>query len=560
MKPEPSAAAPIPDTILHILLAEDDTSHAELIQRAFEAQGEPVRLTVVRHLREAREALAVALPDLVITDLRLPDGKGTELLPQEGSNTSYPVIVMTCYGNEAIAVEAMKAGALDYLVKSEATLSAMPHIVKCTLSKWHEIIERKRAQEALRQAYAELETRVQERTSELVQANETLRREIVQRARVERALRESKQRFRALAETVPDIVFTVCPDGRVDYTNPRFHEFTGQPCDSEKGFSWMRALHPEEVELVNERRKHCLQTGEPYEMKHRLRHRDGEYRWVMCRAQPIRDEAGHIIKWFGSCSDIDDLIQAQTSLQEADHRKNEFLAMLAHELRNPLGPIRNAVELLRRIGPQHPQHQWAEDVIDRQTAHLVRLVDDLLDVSRITRGKVELKKDTIELSDIVARAIEVTRPLLDERKHAFTVTLPTAPVYLEGDSIRLIQVLGNLLNNAAKYTPKGGALWLTANRDGSDIELRVRDTGLGIPAEILPQVFDLFTQAERTLDRSQGGLGIGLTIVRRLVELHGGTVCVSSPGPGQGSEFVVRLPVLPELSPTDTLPKKPIRL
>lgn len=550
MKPEMSAAAQVAEAPLHVLLAEDDPGHSELILRAFEAQKEPVRLTVVRDLREARQAIAAALPDLVITDLRLPDGRGIELLPPEGSNTPYPVIVMTCYGNEAIAVEAMKAGALDYLVKSEVTLSAVPQIIKCTLGKWHETVERKRAQEALRRAYAELEVRVQERTAELVKTNETLRREIVERKRVERALRETKQKFRALAETVPEIVFTVCPDGRVDYTNPRFQEFTGQSCDSEKGFSWMQALHPEDVESINERRKHCLRTGEAYEMKHRLRHRDGEYRWVLCRAQPIRDDAGRIIKWFGSCSDIDDLIQAQESLRDANHRKNEFLAMLAHELRNPLGPIRNAVELLRRIGPNHPQRQWAEDVIDRQTAHLVRLVDDLLDVARITRDKVELKKDTVELSTIVARAIEITRPLLDEQKHAFTVTLPAEPVYLEGDDIRLVQVLGNLLNNAAKYTPKGGSMWLTATREGSELVLRVRDTGLGIPTEILPFVFDLFTQAERTLDRSQGGLGIGLTVVRRLVELHGGSVCATSAGPGQGSEFVVRLPVLPDRSPT----------
>jgi PAS domain S-box-containing protein len=550
MKPEMSAVAQAAEAPLHVLLAEDDPGHAELIQRAFEAQKEPIRLTVVRHLREARQAIAAALPDLVITDLRLPDGSGIELLPPEGSNRPYPVIVMTCYGNEAIAVEAMKAGALDYLVKSEVTLSAMPQIVKCTLGKWHETVERKRAQEALRQAYAELELRVQERTAELVKANESLRHEIVERKRVERALRETKRKFRALAETVPEIVFTVCPDGRVDYTNPRFQEFTGQSCDSEKGFSWMQALHPEDVESINERRKHCLRTGEAYEMKHRLRHRDGEYRWVLCRAQPIRDDAGRIIKWFGSCSDIDDLIQAQESLRDANHRKNEFLAMLAHELRNPLGPIRNAVELLRRIGPNHPHRQWAEDVIDRQTAHLVRLVDDLLDVARITRGKVELKKDTVELSNIVARAIEITRPLLDERKHAFTVTLPPTPVYLEGDDIRLVQILGNLLNNAAKYTPKGGSIWLTAARENCELVLRVRDTGLGIPTEILPYVFDLFTQAERTLDRSQGGLGIGLTIVRRLVELHGGNVCATSAGPGQGSEFVVRLPVLPDRSPS----------
>ncbi|BBA37133.1 PAS sensor protein [Methylocaldum marinum] len=556
MKPEPPTTALGTEAVLHILLAEDDPSHAELIQRAFETHGEPIRLTVARQLREARETLEADLPDIVITDLRLPDGQGTELLPQKDSDRPYPVIVMTGYGSETIAVEAMKAGALDYLVKSEATLAALPAIVKCTMGKWHEITERKRAQEALRLAYSELEARVRERTSELTRANETLRREIAERTRVERALRLTKQRFLALAETVPDIVFTVCPDGRVDYTNPRFQEFTGQSYDSKKGLSWTQALHPEEVERVNAHRRHCLRTGEPYEMKHRLRHRDGEYRWVLCRARPIRDDAGRIVKWFGSCSDIDDLIRAQNSLQDADHRKNEFLAMLAHELRNPLGPIRNAVRLLKKIDPHHPQHCWAEDVIDRQTAHLVRLVDDLLDVSRITRGKVELQKDTVELGEIVARAIEVTRPLLDERKHAFTVTLPSTAVYLRGDSVRLVQVLGNLLNNAAKYTPKGGALWLTATRDGSHIVLRIRDTGLGIPPETLPYVFDLFIQAERTLDRSQGGLGIGLTVVRSLVEMHGGTVDVSSSGPGQGSEFVVRLPILPGLSPAQTLSGK----
>jgi CheY-like chemotaxis protein len=232
-------------------------------------------------------------------------------------------------------------------------------------------------------------------------------------------------------------------------------------------------------------------------------------------------------------------------LREADRRKDEFLAMLAHELRNPLAPIRNAVQFLRMAGPASKDLPWACDVIERQTAQMTRLVDDLLDVSRITRGKIRLEKAPVDVATVVAQAVESSRPVIEARQHALDVALPPGPPLLvDADATRLAQVVLNLLHNAAKYTDEGGKIWVVVERQGDEAAIRVRDTGIGIPPEMLPHVFDLFTQVDRTLDRAQGGLGIGLTLVRRLVELHGGRATASSPGPGQGSEFVIRLPLL----------------
>jgi signal transduction histidine kinase/DNA-binding response OmpR family regulator len=231
-------------------------------------------------------------------------------------------------------------------------------------------------------------------------------------------------------------------------------------------------------------------------------------------------------------------------VQRADVHKNVFLSMLAHELRNPLAPIRNAVQILRLRGGDDRELDPIRDMIDRQVQHLVRLVDDLLDVSRITRGKISLQFEPLDMALVVARAVEISQPMIEARGHELTVVLPEEPLCVKGDLVRLAQVVGNLLNNAAKYTEEGGRIWLTAVRDGGEVVLRVRDTGVGIPRDMLTTVFDLFTQAERSLDRAHGGLGIGLTLVRQLVELHGGRVQAFSPGPNQGSEFVVGLPAL----------------
>ncbi len=242
-------------------------------------------------------------------------------------------------------------------------------------------------------------------------------------------------------------------------------------------------------------------------------------------------------------------------VQQADRQKNEFLSMLAHELRNPLAPIRNAVHVLRLQGDDRTRREWARDLIDRQIKHLVRLVDDLLDLSRVTRGKIQLKIEPVSVAAVAAEAVEASRPAIEARRHRLEVAVAPEPLWVNGDAARLAQILTNLLNNAAKYTDEGGRIWLTAERELQSVVLRVRDTGVGIPAEMLSAVFNLFTQADRSLDRSQGGLGIGLTLVRRLVEMQGGSVQAFSEGPGKGSEFVVRLPLLAEERPERIAPK-----
>jgi len=242
-------------------------------------------------------------------------------------------------------------------------------------------------------------------------------------------------------------------------------------------------------------------------------------------------------------TEIAERARVELALKEADRHKDEFLAMLAHELRNPLAPIYNAVQLMRRKPLEDPQLAWSRDVIERQIAHLSRLVDDLLDVSRITRGKINLAKESLEVNSLIERAVETTHPLITERSHDLVVEVPDEPLKVLGDPTRLTQALGNVLSNAAKYTERGGRIAILVRRDGAEVAIRVSDTGEGIPADLLPVIFNLFTQLDRTSGHAQGGLGIGLALVRRLVEMHGGSVTAHSEGVGKGSEFVIRLPV-----------------
>jgi PAS domain S-box-containing protein len=281
---------------------------------------------------------------------------------------------------------------------------------------------------------------------------------------------------------------------------------------------------------------------------------NGKERFWEVQVRPLADyqaPLGVLVR----LSDITGRKQAGEALKEADRRKDEFLALLAHELRNPLTPLRNALHVLQRPdGPGVPFREVCH-LMERQVEHLVRLVDDLLDVSRITRGRLELHRAPAELAAAVARAVETTRPLIEAGGHELTVSLPPERLLLEADLVRLAQVFANLLHNAAKYTERGGHLWLTAEREGDEAVVRVRDTGIGIAPEMLPRIFDLFVQADRSLARSQGGMGIGLTLVRTLVEMHGGSVRAASAGPGRGSEFVVRLPLLRDGSGRTTAAK-----
>ncbi len=241
------------------------------------------------------------------------------------------------------------------------------------------------------------------------------------------------------------------------------------------------------------------------------------------------------------------LSEAQVrELIEADARKNQFLAILGHELRNPLAPIRNALRIMKQSEPDDPDHTWARDVVEHQLTQLKELVDDLLEVSRVTGGKVRLDREPTDVATIVAYAVETSRPTIEAHHHRLSIALPPRPMIVDADPNRMSQVLVNLLNNAAKYTADGGQIRLAVARDGDRVAFRVRDSGVGIPREMLGRVFDLFAQVDQSLDRSQGGLGLGLTLVRSLVELHGGSVEARSDGPGRGSEFIVRLPVMTE--------------
>jgi len=277
----------------------------------------------------------------------------------------------------------------------------------------------------------------------------------------------------------------------------------------------------------------------------KVTHADGSVHWYSTVKIPLYDTDNSCSKLLGVATDITERKHAEETLRLMDRRKDEFLAMLAHELRNPLAPISNAVRLLKMQEATDPKLALSCNIIDRQVTHMTRLLDDLLDMARIMQGKIRLKIEHFELADIVNNAIETSRPLLESRKQELIISQTMTPQWLEGDHVRLAQVLSNLLNNAAKYTGEGGKIMLSVMRKGSDAVIEIKDTGIGISPDILPQIFDLFTQADHTLAHSQGGLGIGLTLVRQLVEIHGGTVTAASEGIGQGSTFTVRLPALP---------------
>ena len=275
---------------------------------------------------------------------------------------------------------------------------------------------------------------------------------------------------------------------------------------------------------------------------------------MLLNARPFPPDSKHPELILLAVEDVTTLRERADELAEANRHKDEFLATLAHELRNPLAPIRNAVQYLGTEGLKEPDIRTARDVIARQLAVMVRLIDDLLDVSRISRNKLDIRKQRVELAAVVESAVESSRSLIQQCGHELTVSLPPQPVHLDADPIRLAQVFSNLLNNAAKYTKRGGHIWLTAEQEGSDAVVRVRDNGVGIPGDMLARIFEMFTQVDRTLERSQGGLGIGLTLVRRLVEMHDGSIEARSNGPDKGSEFVVRLPVFSQ-SPHEPPPR-----
>jgi len=393
----------------------------------------------------------------------------------------------------------------------------------------------------------------------LIGTDNTARKQVeAERLLLDQAVRDQQFYTRSLIESNIDALMTTDPRGIITDVNKQMEALTGSTRDELIGAPFKDYFtDPERAEAGI---RLVLSEGKLTDYELTARARDGQETVVSYNASTFHDRGRKLCGVFAAARDVTERKRYEHSLQEADRRKNEFLAMLAHELRNPLAPIRNALEIIRLTAPHgsdRPEDeavQSAAAMMERQVSQMVRLVDDLLDVSRITRGKIELRRTRIELASAVHHAVEVIRPLCESLQITLTVAMPTEPIFVLADPTRWAQVLGNLLNNACKFTDTGGHICLTVEREGLDAVIRVRDDGIGIPAEQCPRIFEMFTQLDTSLERSVGGLGIGLTLVKTLVEMHDGSVEVESPGVGLGTQFTVRLQIL-----EDVLPPPPVR-
>jgi len=369
--------------------------------------------------------------------------------------------------------------------------------------------------------------------------------DVTERRRAEESLRESEERLRVAlsAGQMGTWLWRITPDEQIldDSIRQLMGFQPGEQVTNLDGF--LRTIHADDRARVRMEFERCRRDGGNFDVEFRVTWPDGSVRWLKDQGKRLDGPDGHQFMT-GAAIDITDRKRLEEELREAHQRKDEFLAMLAHELRNPLAPLRNVLETLKRQKSDGDGQGRAYAMMERQVGHLTRLVDDLLDVSRITRGLVELRNEPVNLAEVADQAVEMVSPVMENRGHDLHLSLPRKPLRVKGDGTRLTQVICNLLNNAAKYTTPGGRIWLTVEREDDGAVVRVRDNGSGMRADFIPKVFDLFAQGERSLDRSQGGLGLGLTLVKRLVEMHGGTVEAKSEGPGKGSEFTVRLPVL----------------
>ena len=474
-----------------------------------------------------RQDFAVILLDVVMPDM---DGYETaEFIRSRRRSSLTPIIFITGYAaDELQKSHGYSLGAVDYIFSP-----VIPEILRTKVKVFVDLFQM--TQEVRNHAEQRIEL-----------AREQAAREAAERSAA--ALQQSEERFRLASEAVTGFIYEMdVASGRVA-VSPGLRELLGyEPEDAGDVDWWISLIHPDDVAdnrfPIEDIIDRCPQR---YRSEYRVRHRDGQYLHVWDQGLVVPTE-GRAQRLVGNVVDITERKRAEQALADASRRKDEFLAMLAHELRNPLAPIRNALHLLRLQESGSGETDWARDMIERNVGQLVRLVDDLLDVSRIDRGKIRLEVEPLELAAVVGQAVEIARPLIDSRRHHLSLSVPKTPLRVSGDATRLAQIVANLLNNAAKYTDEGGQIHIAVERVGDAAVLRVRDTGVGLSREMLDSVFDLFMQVDRSLDRSQGGLGIGLTLVRRLVELHGGSVEARSDGPGAGSEFTVRLPALTEV-------------
>jgi PAS domain S-box-containing protein len=506
-----------------ILYVEHDAADVDLTLTHLAEVAPHFRVETADSASAALARLRESEFDLVLADLRLPEMNALELLRQtKDHGLDVPFVVVTGGGDEITAIAALKLGAYDYIVKRDGYLTRLPYAID------HAIARR-----------------------QLAQANRDLQRELRERQRLQRMTDQTLALLDSLQQHAPIGIALVDCECRFQRVNDELAAIDGLSSADHVD----RALIDVLPGLAGQLEPLCRQASEGValsnvEVTGTTQARPGEQRYFNVSVYPVRGGDQELVGVGLAVTEITERKRAEAALREhatmmADvaRQKDEFLAMLGHELRNPLAPIRTALELLRRAGAPDQVSRSAHEVIGRQVTHMVHLVDDLLDVARITRGRVNLSMEVVDINRVVADAVDTVRPLITARRHLLETSVPPGTLLVHGDVTRLVQVLVNLLNNAAKYTSEAGTIRLSVTAEDGYAVVRVADTGHGIPARLLPKIFDLFTQDERELDRAQGGLGVGLTLVKRIAELHGGSVEAHSGGRGLGSIFTVRLPL-----------------
>ncbi len=516
----------VTDTI-GILVVDDTRQNLVTLAGMLEEPG----LKVVS-VASARQALQLLLQEefaAILLDVHLPDMDGFEtasLIRQRPLSKHTPILFLTANAVETEMAKAYALGAVDYM-----PTPVQPAVLKAKVAVFADLhrkrLEVRRQVELLRDAEAEL------------------------RHQAEHALRESEGRFQVLCTAAPVAIFQLDAGGRCVYASPVWHAATGGAPDTASGFGWADVVSDSHGDQTRAAWQAAVDKGEPWSCESRYASQ-GETRWVHVRTSPIASDTGRTIGHVGTVEDITARKVTEARLLDAERRKDEFLAMLAHELRNPLAAISSAVTVARTPHLER-EHGWSIDVIGRHVRHLETLIDDLMDVSRITLGKIEMRRERLDLAVVLVRAADAVRPPMADRHQQLDLALPATPLWADADPTRLEQVFVNLLGNASKYSHDGGRIRFSALLVPAGLEVHVRDEGIGLDQAMAERVFDLFAQAQTGLDRAQGGLGVGLSLAQRLTEAHGGSIRVHSEGLGHGAEFVVTLPLAEPVAP-DAIP------
>jgi PAS domain S-box-containing protein len=501
----------------YVLVVDDDEGILRLAQKSLVRAG--CRVAICANVRSARERIAASTPDLLVLDYQLDDAEtGLDFFRSlRAEGVRVPAILVTGFTDESRVIEALRTGVSDVVPKSGDYLDYLPEAVERVLSQ----------------------VRLQKASDEAAM------------------LRDREQHYRTLSEALPHLVLTCDANGDCDFLSKQWLEYTGLDDNSSLGLAWLNAIHADDREEVRQTWLKAVRNGtEDYRHELRIRRHDGAYRWFDARIVPMRDAGGMVSKWFGSCTDIHSQREAieererllaseqaaRLAAEEANRAKDRFLAMLSHELRTPLTPVLAGAQVLERIAELPDQARSLVLMIRRNVELEARLIDDLLDLTRVANGKLRLSLETVDVHEVIDSVLELFRSEIQVKQQDVHIDKAAEHHYVLADRARLQQMLWNLIRNAAKFTPDGGHIYVRTNDERMRVQISVEDTGIGIEPDQMGKLFNAFEQGNQNMTRQFGGLGLGLAITKALTDVHGGTVTAKSPGAHCGATFTITLP------------------